>query len=368
MQRRLMTRVGIAIAAAAVALTGCAPSAPTSNDPGADDSPRTYKLATYVAPTAPHGKTLVWLIDEAAKRSDGKVIIDPYYNGELLPADELLAGVVDGRADLTFMTPQYSPAELPLSQITSIPFVTADMAVLAGALADLAEHSDTYQQEWDQAGVVPLAFAASAPSMFAATEPVPGVDWLAGKSIRAAGQAATAVQAAGGNAVSLVVGDLYESIERGLVAGYTSMIFDAVPSLSLEEVAPHIVDTGLGTYTFNVLAANAARWGAMPEADRELIAELAREFDDRYRANVAIGEDEACEIVLAIGGTVSVWPEEETEKWQERVGTEPRDVWQSAAEQAGAPAAEFYDEYMAAIDAASSAPSPSGMARCAAAH
>lgn len=353
-----MRALAALIGTAALVLSGCA----GGGSGGDGDGPRTYKLATYVAPTAPHGQTLVWLAEEVEKRSGGEVRIQAYYNGELLPADELLAGVVDGRADLAFMTPQYTPAELPLSQITSIPFVTTDMAVLAGALADLSENSPAYQSEWSSAGVVPLAFAASAPSLFAATEPVPGVDWIAGKSIRAAGQAATAVQAAGGNAVSLVVGEVYESIQRGLLDGYTSMILDAVPSLSLHEVAPHIVDTGLGTYTFNAIVANADVWGSMPEEDRELIAGLAAEFDERYRAAVTVGEDDACEIVLAAGGSVEVWPASETEKWRDMVGDESREAWESAA---GGAAGDFYDEYMAAIEAASTDPAPSGMARCA---
>jgi len=369
MKHGQLAGVALAVGAAMLALAGCASPTPStdgsSTEASSDETPRVYKLATYVAPTAPHGKTLVWLADEVSKRTNGVVTIETYFNGELLPADELLSGVVDGRADFVFMTQQYNPAELPLSQITSIPFVTTDMSALSSALDYLAENSEAYQEEWESAGVVPLAFTAAAPSLFATKEPAPGVDWIQGRSIRAAGQAATAVQAAGGNAVSLVVGEIYESIQRGLLDGYTSMILDAVPSLSLEEVAPYIADTGLGTYSFNAIVANAATWDSMPEADRTLIAELAAEFDGRYRDAVTIGEDEACDAILAAGGEVTVWPDREIDKWKQLVGDAPREAWQSAAEAAGAPAEAFYDEYMEAIDAASGDSVPSGMARCA---
>lgn len=349
-----------AVGAVALAATGC-----TATAPAGDDEPRRYDLATYVAPTAPHGKTLVWMIEEIAERSDGRILIEPYWQSSLIPADELLTATADGLADFAFLTPQYNPAELPLSQVTSIPFVTSDLGALGSALSTLTAESEAYQNEWASAGVTPLAFATAAPTMFAAKEPVTGLDWLEGKSIRAAGYAASAVQAAGGNAVSLVVGELYESIERGLLDGYTSMIFDAVPSLSLEEVAPHIADTGIGVYTFNAIIANPQAWDGMPEADRELIQGVIDEFGELYLENLAAGEDEACDVVLAAGGSVTVWDASETRAWAELIGDEPLQQWKAAAEAAGAPADEFHAEYLAAIRAAESGSALTGMARCA---
>lgn len=344
-------------ALAATALSACTTE-------GGEGESHTYTFATYVAASAPHGQALVWLIDEIEERSDGRVILEPYWDGSLLPAAELLAGVAEDRADFAFLTPLYNPAELPLSQVTSIPFATADVRALSTAVTDLYEDNADYQREWEATGVLPLNFVSVAPSMFATKEPISGLDDLDGMSIRATGYGAAAVQAAGGNAISLVVGELYESLERGLIDGYTSMIFDAVPSLSLQEVAPYVVDTGLGTYGLNSIAVNPQTWDGIPEADRAVIEEVVAEFADHYFDNLAAGEDAACDAVLEAGGDVTVWSDRETDRWAELVGDAPLDQWRSTASATGADIETFYQDYRDAL--ANADESPSGMARCAA--
>lgn len=350
----------VAGALAVGGLAACSPAAPSE---GGGES-HTYTFATYIAESAPHGQALAWFFDEVEARSDGRVVFEPYFDGSLIPAAELLAGVGEDRADFAFLTPLYNPAELPLSQVTSIPFATTDVRALSDAVTELYAGNADYQREWEQAGVVPLNFVAVAPSMFAAKDaPVMSYEDLAGTSIRASGYGAAAVQAAGGNAVSLVVGELYESLERGLIDGYTNMIFDAVPSLSLQEVAPYISDTGLGTYGLNSIVANPQVWEGISEEDRAVIEEVIGEFDDRYFENLAAGEDAACDAVLEAGGEVVVWSDKDIDAWADLVGDAPLDQWKSTAAGTGADIDALYDDYRDALAGATE--SPSGMARCA---
>lgn len=343
-------------------LAGCASGSAT----GSDGSTRTYSLATYLAPVGPHGETIQWVADEIAARSDGEVEIEPYYSGALLGADELLAGAKDGRADFVLFTPQYNPAEMPLSQVVSIPFTNSDTLALGSALTELSTDNTDFQDEWKAAGVDPLVFVPGTPTVFAGSEEVAGADWLDGKSIRAAGYLGSAVQAAGGNAVSLVVGEIYESMERGLISGYTSVPLDSVVSLSLQEVAPFVADTGLGTFGFNTLAVNSQRWASMPAEDRELIESVLEDYSDHYFEILTQKEDEGCDALLEAGGGVNVWPENETDAWAKKLGDAPFTQWLASAGASGADAQRFYDQYIDAIEAAGGdEPTPSGMARCA---
>ncbi len=347
-----------ATSALALVASGCAAS-----DPGEQES-RTYSMAVYISASAPHGEALGWMIDQLEERTDGRIVIEPYYDGSLLPAAEILPGVANNLADFGFMTPLYHPAELPLSQVTSIPFATTDVRAVSSAVTNLHAENEDYQREWTSQGVEVLNFVGVPPSMFAGKEPVTGLDYIAGKSIRSAGYGAIAVESAGGTPVSLVVGELYESLERGLIDGYTNMLFDTMPSLSLQEVAPFIADTGLGTYGVNSIIANPGVWNGLSEEDRELIRELIGEFEARYFDNLAAAEDRACELVAEAGGAVNVWDEADTEEWKELVGDKPVEQWRSTVSATGADIDAFYDTYLEGLAGASD--EPSGMARCAA--
>jgi TRAP-type transport system periplasmic protein len=354
---RLPALVGAAATVALLA-SGC-----TAPQEGSTES-HTYTMAVYISVSAPHGEALDWMIKELEERTDGRIIIEPYYDGSLLPAAEILPGVADDLADFGFMTPLYHPAELPLSQVTSIPFATTDVRAVSAAVTNLYAENADYQREWEAQGVEVLNFVGVAPSMFAGKEPVTGLDYIAGKSIRSAGYGAIAIEAAGGTAVSIVIGELYESLERGLVDGYTNMLFDTMPSLSLQEVAPFVADTGLGTYGVNSIIANPAVWAGIAEEDQELIRELIGEFESRYFNNLVAAEDRACELVAEAGGSVVVWDEADTEEWKELVGDRPLEQWRSTVAATGADIDAFYETYLDGLSGSSD--EPSGMARCAA--
>jgi len=351
------TIAGAAVGAIALLAAGCT----TTADP---TGPQTYTMAIYISNSAPHGEALGWVIDQLKERSGGRIVIEPYYDGSLLPAAEILAGVAEDRADFGFMTPLYHPAELPLSQVTSIPFATTDVRAVSSAVTNVYAENADYQHEWEAQGVDVLNFIGVAPSMFAGKEPVTGLDYIEGRSIRAAGYGAIAIEVAGGNPVSLVVGELYESLDRGLIDGYTNMLFDTMPSLSLQEVAPYIADTGLGTYGVNSIIVNPGVWEGFSDSDRALIEELIPEFEARYFDNLAAAEDKACELTKEAGGNVVVWSDADVSKWKALVGDRPLEQWRSTVENTGADVDAFYDAYLAGL--AGAANEPSGMARCAA--
>ena len=361
-----MRRYAVAAVTAILAgplLAGCASGAESAEG----GAPQRFSLATYLAPVGPHGETIQWVVDEVAARSEGSIVIEPYFSGALLGADELLNGAKDGRADFVLFTPQYNPAEMPLSQVVSIPFVNSDTLALGAALDELYANNADYGNEWSAAGVDPLVFIPGTPTVFASHEVVDGIEWINGSSIRAAGYLGAAVQAAGGNAVSLVVGEVYESIQRGLIDGYTSVPFDSLASLSLQEVAPFVADTGLGTFGFNTLAVNAQRWAELPAADRELIESVLEEYSTRYFEVLTEKEDDNCDALAAAGGGVNVWAEADTDAWANALGDAPYRQWLDTASASGADATAFYEQYMQVIDSASADnPTPTGMARCAA--
>lgn len=354
----------VATVAAATAVSGCASAAAPGAEGGAV---RTYTFATYMPPMSPPGDAIQWFADEVAERSDGEIKIEPYFSGSLLGPEELLAGTKDGRTDFVHLAPQYNPAELPLSQVVSVPFVNSSTVALGDALSALYEENVDFQNEWTRTGVDPLLFIPAAPTVLATTEEVTTLDGVDGKSIRALGYIAAAVQAAGGNAISLASGELYESLERGLIDGYASVPLDAIQSLSLQEVAPFIADSGLGTFGFTALGVNSQSWASMPQSDRDVIESVLDDFPTTYFGLLDTIEEEACDAILDAGGAVNVWADEQTTAWAQKLGDAPLQSWLASASTGGVDAQAFFDAYVDAVEvSAGENPAPNGMARCAA--
>jgi hypothetical protein len=66
------------------------------------------------------------LVREVEKRSGGRLKIEYYWSGSLLPAKETVSGLKTGVADLGFVHSGYEPGKLPLSTVASLPAISHD--------------------------------------------------------------------------------------------------------------------------------------------------------------------------------------------------------------------------------------------------
>jgi TRAP-type C4-dicarboxylate transport system substrate-binding protein len=362
-----LARAGFAmgsIAALAFGAVGCASG--TTDAAGDSGLPSTdLQLAVFNSPQTPYGEAVQWFIDEAASRSDGAITITPYWDGALLAGPDVLTGLSEGRADLGFSTQLYSPAELPLSQVTTVPFQTSDVVAVQNAFEELNETNKDYQAEWSRHNVTPLSVQGVAPMILAGTEVPDGVGWLQGRQVRASGYVANAIQETGGNAVALVVSEIYEAAQRGMIDGVASQNLGTVPSLSLQELMPHLADPGTGIYTGTYLAANSTKWNSLDPGVREVLDALAADFNDVYLDAVKAYDKEACDAFLEAGGSVTIWDETETQKWSNLIGDDLLNEWKASVARTGADPDAFYEQYKQLIGEKSESDYVDGMAACA---
>lgn len=335
----------VAIATGLVFTAGCAGGTPPADDNEAGIPQTDLQLATYLGPQTPYGAAIEWFVDELAKRSDDAVQIEVFWEGGLLTGPDVLTGVAEGRADLGFSTPNYSPAELPLTQVMSVPFLSSDVVAVQDAFEELYASNTDYQNEWSKLGVRPLAFQAVTPMIMTGETAPENLDWISGKSIRATSLMANAIQQAGGNAVALPLPEVYESAQRGLIEGVASLNFGTIPSISLEEVTPHVADPGTGIYSLTTLFANESTLSGLDESVRSLLEEVAGEFNATYLEQLATFEEQTCDVVLDAGGSITRWEAAQTEEWKNVLGDSIVDEWKSAAAASGADVDGFYADY-----------------------
>ncbi|MGM7678600.1 TRAP transporter substrate-binding protein DctP [Microbacterium sp. A94] len=360
---------GAVTTSAVLALAGCSSAGNASGDVGGSSdgavAPLSLKFTSYASPTAPISVALQQSFDELSTSTDDAVKVEPFWSASLISAPDGLAGATDGRTDIALISAAYTPAEMPLSQVLGVPFIAPDSASASLALADLYETSSAFQNEFHANGVHLLAVITPGENTIATTNPIEGPEDLDGLQLRAAGYTANAVQAWGANVQALPATDMYESIERGLIDGYTSFAYENVAAFGLNEVATNIVDPGTGPYISSYIVINKALWDGFSDAQREAITASYENLADWSSEATLEVEAQICDVLLDNGGSVTVWDEKTVEKFRDKIGDSILKEWEATAEAAGTDPEAFLDQLDAALAGVGDHERQTGLQECA---
>jgi len=307
------------------------------------------QFASYIGPAAAQSKASEWWAREVEQRTGGRVKVKFFYQNSLLQATDILKGVADGRADLGYVANAYHPAELPLSSVVGVPFVTSNAEAQMRTFTELYERNAAFRGEWQRMGVHVLFFHPLSENIVGMRRPISAVSDLQGRRIRGLGYINQALQMIGANPVAIAAPEIYESLLRGTLDGYSGFAFAVVTALKLHEVAPHTVAMGTGNYVFAATPITRRTWDAMPEDLRRILTEVSAQYTSKVVEILAQTEDEVCETIRRARGTVSVMPDAEIAKIRASIGDRINQLWIKDATARGAPAAAFFDDYIATL-------------------
>lgn len=334
-----------------IALAGCGDG---DGGSGAADDPIKLKFSTFVNETTVPGQTFNWWADEVEKRSDGRVEIERYFDGSLVPAADTLGALADGRVDLAPATEIYSPAELPLSQVAGVPFTTSDPEAMIRAFGDMYAENDDFKEQYERAGAHVLFFLPIGTSTISAADEINSVDDLDGMKIRAGGQAAVALQAVGAAPQSIEIPEVYDAIQRGTIDGISGLPLDTLVGTGLQEVAPHVLSDGLGGFASSAQSISINSWNALPEDVKQIMNEVSDEaVDEGIRILMEANEEACADLSETKDAAVTAMPEDQVETWKSELGDEVVDSWKDSASKAGYDSGQvddFYSDYTAKID------------------
>ena len=321
---------------------------------GAGDGGETFnlKFASYNVPTAAEAVTSKAWAEEVEEATDGRVTIEFFYQEALLSGAETLPGVADGRADMGYIAGAYYPAELPLSNIAGVPFITENAEAQGRAFADLYENNDALRDEWESLGVKVITWAPVPPNIVAMKQPAEGLDALRGKKIRGYGYVSEALEIAGASAVGISQSEVYEALQRGVLDGTSGASLDIAADRDYQEVAPHFIDVNFGNYAVTANIINLQTWERMPQDIQDAITEVSEDYMDQYLENLAELEVAACDELLEAGGDVTLLDESETRAWQEEAGPAIREVWARdvSSSKPDADTDAFFEDYTSTLE------------------
>jgi len=260
-------------------LAGCGATPADSEDRG-EGKTYNFRLATVVSPPHPWTDMADYFAEEVERRTEGNVTIRVYHSGSLgddeTTIDEMRLGTIDfvlgGVANATAFLPEY--------QITGFSYLFEDMDHFKRVVSPdspVLKHFQQLHEERD----IPLKLLALAGGGTRVTStnfgPVSRPDSLKGINIRLPGNPLEVKiwEAFGALPTTLPWGDIYSSMQSGLVQGFESTISGYYGS-KLYEVAPHQSMTNHQIMISHFTMSKAAN-DKLPAEYREVIEEVAIE-------------------------------------------------------------------------------------------
>jgi TRAP-type transport system periplasmic protein len=250
------------------------------------------------------------MFNRIREATNGKVDVETHFSGSLLPARTTMSGVRDGAADIGFVYPAYTPAEMPVASfINSATFNSSDPLATTLAFTELGYTNKAMKDELDKFKVMLGGTFVTPDYLFMCRPEVKTVDQARGKRFRTAGSSYTGfTQALGGSAVSVPIGDVYSGMQRGsiecVMADPTNLI-----TASFNEVVRNITQLPMGGGTGYQWVIRKDSWNKISREHRQLILDemvlaiirtqaewdkqVAEAFEDAKKRGIVISEPSA---------------------------------------------------------------------------
>lgn len=270
----------------------------------ADDG-KVYKLRMAFITTTDHPTVTGFqkAAEELLKRSDGRLVLELYPNGQLGSESESVQNVELGALDMTLIGDGEAANRDPRFFITNMPYVTKDVDHALKII-----HSDFMQELYDdyaENGAEMISMLYYGKRHITCTKPIQSVEDMNGIKIRAANQTvsiAIAENVLGGIATPMNLSEVYLALQQGVVQAQENPL-PTIYTNKFHEVAPYICLSGhVVTYQGVILSNNTAK--TLPEDLLALLREVVVKTCDEISAEIAMQEDMLCETLESEGATI----------------------------------------------------------------
>jgi TRAP-type C4-dicarboxylate transport system substrate-binding protein len=222
------------------------------------------------APTFPCVQMEHWA-KEVEKRTGGKVKVQTFPGGTLLPAKNILDGVISGLADIGNFAMSYQPGRFPVSEAVDLPLGFTSAKVASLTLYDLVEKHQP--KEFEKVKI--LTLFTCPPTNFMTKSPVKSLKDLKGMELRVAGTSAEIVKRLGGIPVAMPQSETPEAIQKGVVKGMVSSL-EILQDFKFAAYTPYATIANLPVVTFAVVM-NKEKWNSLPADVKTVLDDMRRE-------------------------------------------------------------------------------------------
>lgn len=237
---------------------------------------------------------------EVEKRTNGKVKFEFYYGGTLTKGSQAYDGVVQGISDAAAAATGWNAGRFPLTRITDIPLGWTSSR--QASLVSWDYYKKFQPKEWDEVHL--LFLYTDAIGYLHTKKPVKSIDDLKGMQVRGTGSDVHLIKAMGGTPVGMPWGEVYLSLQRGIVEGMISN-YASFAAAKMPDVTDYTTEHNIRSAGFWV-AMNKNKWNSLdPESQRilnevsqEAVAFTGQALDDAQAAGRQYVLDEGDKIIV----------------------------------------------------------------------
>lgn len=277
----------------------------------------TVRYASPSAASDPTQEAIIWYADEVTKRTEGRVKFEMFLGNSLVRDQDVVSAIGDGLIEMGKIYTVSYPGQMPLWNMTNLPFTTPSPYVAMNTINDLTKEYPAFDDELAKLNVRAIGVITTGGTGIVSKKPIRTVEDLNGFKVRARGVQASAFAAVGATPASIPWNDVYEALSKGVVDGSTNYIITTRP-IRHNEVTDYYIAAGLGQ-AVQLEIVNRDFWDALPEDVRTIMTETMADAQQRFaeRASQLALDDQKAMAEDAGPGKMeySVLPAEERAKW-----------------------------------------------------
>ena len=291
-----------------------------------------------------------WWAAEVEKRTGGRVKIEFYWSEALAKIPESLDAVKSGIADIAYFNSNMFGAKLPLSQVSTLLYLSDKPDITSLALMDMYRNFQPLRDEYEKNNNIHVInFTATTPCIFGTRTPWRNLEAFKGKKIRTAPGLEGPMADVGATPVTIAWGEIYQALERGVIDAYTGTMWDLAGIGKFHERAPYLLDVGLGVYGLGASHINKDVWNKLPNDIKKIMEETASDAVLKQGQLFMENDKRIYEVYKKAGVKTVIFSKEDKEKFQKLSVPKMWDKWIASMEEKGLPGKKCFEEYQKAI-------------------
>jgi len=233
-------------------------------------APVTLTGETWTPPMTPVARVIGPEFMKGIEPATGGMVKTKLLSGGALgPAPELYTRLVQGVIDWGQFNIGYTPGVFPLTEMFELPLRYPSAEILTKAMIEIYKKGYCDKEYGD---VKFLFYHAIGPYQLWSNVKITDAEGLAGKKLRCPSPTYVEVtKAVGAVPVSMPAGEIYTSMQKGIIDG-TWACGDMAVAFKIGEIAKYLIMTNIGTTT-QTWAMNKAPFKTLPESGKKYIEE-----------------------------------------------------------------------------------------------
>ncbi|MGD8562695.1 MAG: TRAP transporter substrate-binding protein DctP [Desulfarculaceae bacterium] len=269
-----------------------------------------------------------WYFDNIAKLSKGRIKVQYFWSGSLVKVGQDLHAINKGLADVSLISPGYTPTELPIALGLDMAYTVDATDAKSRAIMVLYQKSKLLRDEWEKKNSCKLLFAFPSDNLAVYSKvSMPNLKSIKGHKIRTYGMVADAVARLGGTPVSLPISECYEAASRGIIDAASGMGLASAWNYKMYEPCPYIIDTGYGQYCQPWIVMNIKLWNKLPKDLQALMTEWSPKVIEYTTKLMQKMQADAIDDLVKRRKHIQIWSEQDKTKAKSIVQPAQYEAW-----------------------------------------